>query len=204
MCLVRNLYLWTFQIQLCGNIKCIYVQKCKMLRYLRVCQNFTLCNQRLIGDNDMLLAEWSSKKILRNVFKVYNIIRHHRYSSTSPFLMFKIVAQNFHLERTIYMQRKEVSVWISIQIRFLKKKYLKITILVYWSQIVQTRIRIIIKIIFGRLMRISVRAHCRCIHLFPNRAHDASKITCAIYNCISVHLIFGIEFFVSVFWIDLL
>ena len=38
-------------------------------------------------------------------------------------------------------------------------------------------------------MRISVRAHCRCIHLFPNRAHDASKITCAIYNCISVHLI---------------
>ena len=96
MCLVRNLYLWTFQIQLCGNIKCIYVQKCKMLRYLRVCQNFTLCNQRLIGDNDMLLAEWSSKKILRNVFKVYNIIRHHRYSSTSPFLM--IVAQNFHLQ----------------------------------------------------------------------------------------------------------
>ena len=84
------------------------------------------------------------------------------------------------------------------------KKYLKITILVFWSQIVQTRIRIIIKIIFGRLMRISVRAHCRCIHLFPNRAHDASKITCAIYNCISVRFIFGIEFFVSVFWIDLL
>ena len=50
-------------------------------------------------------------------------------------------------------------------------------------------------------MRISVRAHCRCIHLFPNRAHDASKITCAIYNCISVHFIFGIKFFVFIFCI---
>ena len=141
----------------------------------------------------------------RNVFQIYYIIRHHRYSSTSPFSMLKIVAQNLHLHWQKCKHAKERSFYVNINSNQIsQKKYFKITILVFWSQIVQTRIRIIIKIIFGRLMRISVRAHCRCIHLFPNRAHDASKITCAIYNCISVHFIFGIEFFVSVFWIDLL
>ena len=85
-----------------------------MVRNLRVCRNFTQCNRRLIGGNDMLLAKWSSKKFLRNVFQVYNIIRHHIYSSTSPFLMLKIVAQNFHLQWQKCKHAKKRSFYVNV------------------------------------------------------------------------------------------
>ena len=120
-----------------------------------------------------------------------------------PFWCLRLLPKIFFYNgKNVNMQRREASMWMLIQIRFLRKKYLKITILVFWSHIVQTRIRIIIKIIFGRLMRISVRAHCRCIHLFPNRAHDASKNNVCNIQLYFSTLNFGIKFFVFVFWID--
>ena len=78
----------------------------------------------------MLLAKWSSKKFLRNVFQVYNIIRHHRYSSTSPFLMLKIVAQNFHLQWQKYKHAKKRSFYVNVNSNQISqnKKYFKITI----------------------------------------------------------------------------